>query len=411
MAKKTPYLSCSLLLFYLCSAQLAADGASAEEPAAAVNLYKKDKSFTGSVTRDKVRLRLHPTVDAPVVKELARGTYLSVVGELDDFYAVTPPKDTKAYVYRTLILDGAVEGKHVNVRLAPHLEAPIIGQLNTGDHVEGVVSDKNAKWLEIPPPANTLFYVSADYVEKVGDADFFTRHETRKKEVEKLLRETHELGQAELRKPFSEMATQKVLENYEHLIKEYTDFPEEVRRASKYAAEFKDAALHKKVEYLELRTKHPEPAAQKKTAFEPPRTQAPLMEEKPLPAADLYKRWVHDHFAAEIDARMALWIPVEIAYYEDWVRENGAHSIQEFYEEQRGHAQALSGIVEPYDRPVRNKPGDYLLVSKKNRQPIAYIYSTHVNLQNKIGKEITIKAALRPNNSFAYPAYFVIEAE
>jgi hypothetical protein len=128
-------------------------------------------------------------------------------------------------------------------------------------------------------------------------------------------------------------------------------------------------------------------------------------------ASKIYERWVNEKYASEINARMALWIPVEIAYYEKWAETNNNRPIQEFYEQQKGQSIALRGVLETFDRPVRNKPGDYLLVNKVNRLPIAYLYSTHVNLQDKVGQEITIEGILRPNNHFAYPAYFVIGAE
>jgi len=384
--------------------------------------FKKENAFTGRIIRDKVRMRASPSADSPVVKELNRGAMLVIVGEVDDFYAVKPPKDTKAYIYRTLVLDGVVEGKNVNVRLAPHLESPIIAQLNTGDTIEADISEKNTKWLEIAPPASTLFYVSSDFIEKIGDANFLATYETRKTDVNELLNSTYLLSEAELKKPFNEMESKKVVDNYEHLIHEYTDFPDQVSQAAAYLTKFNDAYLHKKVEYLETKTKQTAELthnnqkialeelknAQKNTFDIEEQLQRASQTQM---ASKIYKKWVSEKFASEIDAKMALWIPVEIAHYEEWAEKNGNRSIQDFYEEQKGHAVALRGVVESYDRPVRNKPGDYLLVNKTNRLPIAYVYSTHVNLNEKIGKEITVDAVLRPNNNFAYPAYFIIDAD
>jgi hypothetical protein len=42
--------------------------------------------------------------------------------------------------------------------------------------------------------------------------------------------------------------------------------------------------------------------------------------------------------------------------------------------------------------------------------PIAYLYSTQVDLQGKVGQAVTLQAAPRPNHHFAFPAYFVLEA-
>ncbi|MGZ3733102.1 MAG: SH3 domain-containing protein, partial [Parachlamydiaceae bacterium] len=96
--------------------------------------------FTGKITRNKVRMRLQPSLDALILRELSKDDLLSVVGESNEFYAILPPKDTKAYIFRTYVLDDIVEGSRVNVRLEPAIEAPVIAQLNSGDKVEGIIS-------------------------------------------------------------------------------------------------------------------------------------------------------------------------------------------------------------------------------------------------------------------------------
>lgn len=47
------------------------------------------QAFTGKVTKNKVRLRLQPNLDGPILRELKQGDLLIVVGETDDFYAVS----------------------------------------------------------------------------------------------------------------------------------------------------------------------------------------------------------------------------------------------------------------------------------------------------------------------------------
>ena len=71
-------------------------------------------SFTGKVTKNKVRLRLQPNLEGPILKELVQGDMLIIIGETEDFYAVQPPTGSKAYVFRTYILDGVVEASRVN---------------------------------------------------------------------------------------------------------------------------------------------------------------------------------------------------------------------------------------------------------------------------------------------------------
>lgn len=422
MHRAVPYLICSFLVLPLCNSTLLADGAPPEDEVYTNQPCKRGKGFTGKITRDRVRMRLSPTVDSPVIREMDRGQMLVVVNEVDDYYAVKPPSNTKAFVYRTLVLDGVVEGKRVNVRLDPHLEAPVIAQLNTGDRVDGTISEQNAKWLEIDPPSSTVFYISSDYVEKVGDASFLVNYEAREDEANNLLNSTYILSEAELQKHFTEIEAERIVENYQHIINEYTDFPDEVSQAKKYLTKFNDAYLHMKVDYLEAKTSNTSDnwmgrSSQRSEDMHSQQERLADLEEQLHRAnqtqtdSKIYEKWVNEKFSSEVNARMGLWIPVEIAYYEKWAEKNDERPIQDYYEEQRGQAVALRGILESYDRPVRNKPGDYLLVNKTNRLPIAYLYSTHVNLNDKLGQELTVEGILRPNNNFAYPAYFVIDSE
>lgn len=139
--------------------------------------------FTAKITRDKVRMRLSPALDAPILREFSRNDLVVVTGETEEYFAVRPPVDQKAYVFRTFVIDGVVEGNKVNVRLAPDLEAPIIGQLNEKEKVEGVPCASNHKWLEITPPATVQFFVYKEYIEKLGDESLFVAVEEPKEEV------------------------------------------------------------------------------------------------------------------------------------------------------------------------------------------------------------------------------------
>lgn len=121
-------------------------------------------AFTGKIKGKKVRLRLRADLDSQVVKELNKNDYITITGEKGDFWAVEPPNNIKAYVFRRFIIDNEVEGNKVNVRLEPSLESPIIGHLNAGDKVNGIICAVNNKWMEIAPPSNTQFYIAKDYI-------------------------------------------------------------------------------------------------------------------------------------------------------------------------------------------------------------------------------------------------------
>lgn len=55
---------------------------------------------------------------------------------------------------------------------------------------------------------------------------------------------------------------------------------------------------------------------------------------------------------------------------------------------------------------MKNNPGDYLLKDKENT--LAFVYATKIDLEKWIGKRVSIECLPRPNNHFAFPAYYVI---
>ncbi|MGA8165607.1 MAG: hypothetical protein WB791_11425 [Waddliaceae bacterium] len=410
----------ALVFFHISAAQLIADGASLEEEQE-VESRLNFRSFTGKITRDKVRMRVQPGLDSPVIREMDRGDMVVVNGEEDGFYSVQPPSSMKGYIYRTFVLDGIIEGSRVNIRLDPHLEAPVIAQLNQGDPVEGVLSAANNKWLEIPVPLWARFYVSTDYVENIGDASLLALHERRREEVGKLLDEARRLAQSELEKPVVEMNVEKVVNNDKKVMTEYEDFPEYAAQAKEHLTQFQEMYLKRKIAYLEAKT---QPASERGSApNDPPVEQVrvqkhqnpliedPSQEDASLPPHQLYQQWMAWKFSPEVQSRMAPWVPVEASLYVLWKENHDHASIQSFYDDQHSSSVSLKGILEPYDRPMRNKPGDFLLVDRNSRIPLAYLYSTQVNLKDKIGQEIAVVGALRPNHYFAYPAYFVLSVE
>lgn len=429
MHKTAAYLfTICLVFFQTTGTPIFADGISLDEESH-VESQPSFQSFTGKITREKVRMRLQPSLDCPVIREVDQGDMMVVSGEEDGFYAVQPPLNMKGYVYRTFVLDGVIEGNRVNVRLDPHLEAPVIAQLNQGDPVTGVFSPVNNKWLEIPIPLWTRFYVFADYVDKIGDASLLATHEKRKGEVYHLLNETRLMAQVELKKPVTEMNVGKIINNDKKIIAEYEDFPECVTQAQEHLSQFQEAYLKKKVAYLEAKTqttsdrwnilpnqheKQIEQAQVEKehiVSLEKEQSQEDTSSSSSLQPHQLYEQWMAWKYTPEIKSRMASWVPIELSHYEEWAKDNDNSTVQGFYDGQHNDALALQGILESYDRSIRNKPGDFVLVNRISGIPMAYLYSTQVNLKEKVGQEIAIVAAPRPNHYFAYPAYFVLSVE
>ncbi|MBI3236476.1 MAG: hypothetical protein HYZ48_02030 [Chlamydiales bacterium] len=340
-------------------------------------------AFTGKVKGRKVRLRLQPDLDSRIIKELNKNDLLSIVGDKEDFWAVAPPAGIKTYVFRSFVLDNIVEANRVNIRLEPHLDAPIVGHLSMGDRVDGVISAINNKWLEIAPPAETRFYVAKDLIEFAGGPEVKVQMDKRKLSAEQILDATSLLSFSELRKPFDEIDFDRICKGFDLVISDYTDFPEYVDQAKESLASFQEAYLQKRISHLET------------LASIAPQAVEPLSEIKEA----LY----------DISDKMKSWEPIEQALFSSWTKLGENQSLDQYYEEQKLAAVVLSGILEPYQSPVKSKPGDFILKDKD--VPVAYVYSTVVNLQNLNGKTVKLVASPRPNNNFAFPAYFVLDLD
>lgn len=370
------------------------------------------EAFTGKVVKSKVRLRQQPSLEGSVVRELQQGDLLVIVGETDEFYAVAPPADVKGYIFRTYVLDNVVEGNKVNVRIAPDVEAAVIAQLAAGEKVSGVVSPINNKWLEIAPPASTHFYVAKDYIQKIGNASFITTLEKRKEEVNSLLNSTYLGSQTEMAKSFPEINLDAIYANYNKIITSYTDFPDQVSRAREQLSKLQDNYLQKKLSFLEAKTKMTQEDWQNKNTNlnQQVKNQQQKLEylEQQLKSKGNTNRTSIDNQG--LSNKMAAWIPTEQHLYQTWLQNNQG-TMQDFYNDQEGQMITLTGIIEPFIRSIKNKPGDYMIVNPISNLPIAYLYSTQVDLQEKIGRKVTIKALPRNNNNFAFPAYFVLSVE
>lgn len=336
--------------------------------------------FTGKVTGDQVRLRMQPELDGAPILELEKNHLLSIVGQEGDFYAVSAPQEIKAYIFRSFVLDGVVEGNRVNIRLSPDLEAPILGHVNSGDRVEGVVAEENKKWLEISPPASCRFYVSKEFIEKVGDLGFIAKMESRKESVRQLLDSASLVAESEMEKEFEEINFDRIKQGFLAVINEYSDFPKRVTEAKTLLSSVQEGYLEKRIAYLE-----------EKASLSAPRQAGAT------PTSRLLATGFHS------------WEPVEQALFASWQQLNEGKSKGQFYEEQQIVAVSISGVVEPYSSPVKNRPGDFII--KQKNLPVAYVYSTSLDLGQYVGKKVKLYGSPRPNNNFAFPAYYVHTVE
>lgn len=341
--------------------------------------------FTGKVVGEKLRMRLQPDLDGYVIKELQRNDYITVIDQEGDYYCIAAPDSIKAYIFRSFVLDGVVEGNRVNVRLEPDLEAPVIGHVNSGDKVDGEISPINKKWLEIAPPASSRFYVAKDYVENVGGPEVRKQMAQRKETVGQLLEAAELFSKSELELPFEEMNFEQVKEGYLSIINDYADFPKQTTLAKEALANMQEAYLQKRIDYLEAK------------AAMAPNVQTPS------------RNGVAQTAVPGLQSMARMWEPIEEALYAAWAERNDSKNQDEFYSEQKLVATTITGVVESFTSPVRNKPGDFIV--KNKNLPVAYIYSTKVDLKDYEGKRVTLTGSPRPNHSFAFPAYFVHEVD
>ena len=349
-------------------------------------IEKSIPSFTGKIKARKVRVRVAPDLESKVITELSKNDFLVVVGEKGDFYSVEAPKGMKAYIFRSFVLDGVVEGNRVNVRLEPSLEAPVIAHLNSGDRVETTLCATNNKWYEITPPANTHFYVAKEYIDYVGAPELKAQHDKRRSLAEQLFSSASLLAKSEMQRPFNDIDLSQIKHSYEVILSEYKDFSDLAEKAQ-------EALVSVQEEYLEKRIAFLEEKASSKLGGE----------------VDQLASNFESKFQGQATDRMNLWQPIEESLYLTWSCRNDERGLEDFYEDQRQSGFVVTGIVEPYTSPVKNKPGDFIIRDKE--LPIAYVYSTQLNLQDYVGKKVSMLVSPRENNNFAFPAYFVLAVE
>lgn len=345
--------------------------------------------FTGKVKGRKVRIRLKPNLESHVVAEMQADELLSVVGEKEDFWIVAPHNDIKVYVFRGFVFDDIIEGNRVHIRLEPSSDAPSVGFFHSGDRVTNpIISSINNKWLEISPPPQVQFYVAKQYVEYAGSPEVKEQFDKRVATAEQKLASANLLAKSDLHKNVEDIDFQKRVDSYNELINEYKDLAAISEQARDSLADFQEKYLHKRIHYLE--------------ELQSQNTYSDNLAED--------GRFDEDNaLCVNQTDKMKMWEHVEEALFLTWSNMHSHKTMPDYYKEQQITSSVISGIVEAYNSPVKSKPGDFILRDKD--VPVAYVYSTIVNLQDLVGKRVSLIAAPRPNNNFAFPAYFVLDVK
>ena len=361
------------------------------------------KPFTGKVIGNKVRLRLSPNLEGHIIREISRGEIFAITKEDNEYFAVSPTQDMKAYIFRTHVLDGAIEGERVNVRLAPSLDAPIITQLNSGEKVNIHQKESKGKWLQIDLPKNVNLWVAKDYVEKVGPVGYAAKYQERVAEASQLLATANLISQAEFRKSFQEIDLSRITQNYERVLSDYNDL-EDVHQLAKTAIQtLQKEYCDRKIAFLENKAGKADIELKSLNAKLSGLNKATTSKVQDSPFADIINT------NSQATDKMKIWQPLEYAQFQSWAFDNGKDeaSLQDFYQEELLNSSSVDGIVESFSKMVKNKPGDYILTDKQ--ETVGYLYSTHVDLNKYIGKRVNMKVTKRDNHSFAFPAYYVLD--
>lgn len=382
----------------------AAPAAPSKPSAAPVKKAEAFKPFTGKLLASKVRIRAKADLESPIIRQMSKNELLLVVAEEGDFYAVEPLKDTKAYVFRSYILDNVVEANRVNVRLEPHADAPIIGQLQAGAKVQGTVCAMNHKWLEIAPPKGTRFYVAKEFVGHAGGPEHLANMEKRKAQVEELLTSAYLNAETECKKDYEEMAPQHAIEQFQTIMRNFADFPEANTQAKEGLALLKETYLNKKIAYLESKAELSSTVKEELIAKHKAESKELFAEGAVKVDSSIWNK------RAPKKENLGFWDTLEESLFLSWTAFHSGKTFDDYYTEQKANATVLSGTLERYTYDVRNKPGDFILRGAEDA-PIAYLYSTQVDLEQFEGKQVSLLAVPRPNNHFAFPAYFVFSVE
>lgn len=360
---------------------------------------EKFKPFTAKITGTKVRVRASADLDSQIITQLSKNELVLVKEDAHDFWGIKPLSNSKAYVFRSYIIDNVVEADRVNIRLEPNLDSTIIGQLKSKQRVEGKICQENNKWLEIEVPQDVCFYIAKEYVTYAGDLTYFTKMQTRKDEVEKLLNSAYFITQAECKKPYDEMQPHEAIEGFDLIIKEYPEFPQHVQQAKEGLALLQDNYLQKKIAYLEAKANISQ-----------------MEKDELLKAVEKANTYDEEYVVKNqtpnknLSDKMKFWQTIEDALFATWTTFHPEKKINDFYKEQEINAIAIAGVVESFSQSIKNKPGDYI-VKLQDPTKKAFLYSTKINLDEFVGKKVTLKVSPRPNNNFAYPAYFVNQIE
>lgn len=399
-----------LLVFTFMAGGAFAYGSEPESPTEITATSAAFTPFTGEIKGNRVRLRVAPHTDSSVIRELSKGDLVAVIGEKKDYYVVSVMDGMKGYVFRTFILDNTIEGEQVNVRSEPSTSAPILSRLSRGTQVSLTQNQTPGKWLEIELPSQCVLYVAKNFVTNKGPVEIYKQQEQQKKLALNLLEQAQDFAKVELQKDIDEIDLEAIYKKINLLQdEEFKHVPNLTQRIHKTLEEVQDAYLTKSMEHAQKAPAPSKPVAQETTSSQTTITKAHEAT-APKTMGSLLSRHIRKQIAVKTSPSLKGRETLENSLFKIWVSmqpqgKTGNLTLDDFYKDEQKKQLVLTGEIEPYAHVVKNNPGDFLL--KNGEATVAFLYSTKIDLSQWVGKKISITCLPRPNNCFAFPAYYV----
>ncbi len=155
-------------IFTTLIALVATTGAATAQPA---------DRFTGRITRDNVYIRSGPSQNYYPVMKLSAPATVETVGRQGEWLKITPPPGAFSLIAKRYVNAegplGTITGDRVTVRAGsleqPSMMTTVQGYLSNGGTVR--IVGQTEEYYKIAPPAGTVLYVYAAYVEPVDEPD------------------------------------------------------------------------------------------------------------------------------------------------------------------------------------------------------------------------------------------------
>jgi uncharacterized protein YraI len=127
-------------------------------------LFAEVTSVPGTVTGDRVNMRVSPGLRSEVVGQLEKGQEIQVLLTDGEWCAIIPPVEISAWVSAQYVKDGLVTGRRVNARSGPGVSYGRLTYLREGTSV--TVLEEKGGWVKINLPRTGRLWVNSRYIEQ-----------------------------------------------------------------------------------------------------------------------------------------------------------------------------------------------------------------------------------------------------